>query len=109
MIDDQNEWLGCLGHRQVKTPNIDRLANRGRSFTDAHCPSPLCNPARNSIMTGLRSGSIGIYSLIPGIRDVPCHSKRRHPTADFHPKLLFYLYVWKGLSRREHQAIGSTA
>jgi arylsulfatase A-like enzyme len=71
MIDDQNDWLGCLGHRQVQTPNIDQLAKRGRLFADAHCPAPLCNPARNSIMTGLRPGSIGIYSLIPGIRDVP--------------------------------------
>jgi hypothetical protein len=44
-IDDQNDWLGCLGgHPQVRTPNLDRLAARGTLFTSAHCQAPLCNP-----------------------------------------------------------------
>ncbi|MCB9770401.1 MAG: sulfatase-like hydrolase/transferase, partial [Candidatus Omnitrophica bacterium] len=37
-IDDLNDWVGCLGgHPQVKTPNIDALAQRGMLFTNAHC------------------------------------------------------------------------
>ena len=44
-IDDLNDWVGCLnGHPQVKTPNIDALAQRGTLFTNAHCQSPICNP-----------------------------------------------------------------
>lgn len=70
-IDDQNDWLGCLkGHPQVKTPHIDRLAQRGTLFTNAHCQAPLCNPSRSSLLTGLRPSTTGIYGLQPGIRDV---------------------------------------
>jgi len=37
-IDDLNEWVGCLeGQPQIKTPNIDRLADRGILFTNARC------------------------------------------------------------------------
>ncbi|MFA6543432.1 MAG: sulfatase [Limisphaerales bacterium] len=70
-IDDQNDWIGCLGgHPQVKTPHIDRLAARGTLFTNAHCQAPLCNPSRSSLLTGLRPSSTGIHGLVPGIRDV---------------------------------------
>jgi choline-sulfatase len=44
--------LGVAGHPVVRTPNIDRLAARGRRFTAAHTPSPICVPARASIATG---------------------------------------------------------
>ena len=71
-IDDQNDWFGCLGgHPQAKTPNIDRLAQRGTLFTNAHCQSPLCNPCRTSLMTGMRPSTTGIYGLAPWFRDVP--------------------------------------
>ena len=41
IADDLNDWVGCLGgHRDVKTPNIDRLARRGLLFanTPSRCP-----------------------------------------------------------------------
>ena len=39
-VDDMNDWAGCLGgYPGVSTPNIDRLADRGTLFTNAHCPS----------------------------------------------------------------------
>jgi arylsulfatase A-like enzyme len=78
-IDDQNDWIGALGgHSQAKTPNIDRLAGRGTLFANAHCQSPLCNPSRSSLLTGLRPSSTGIYGLAPGIRDV--EQTRQHVT-----------------------------
>jgi arylsulfatase A-like enzyme len=78
-IDDQNDWIGCLGgHPQVKTPHIDRLAKRGTLFTNAHCQAPLCNPSRTSLLTGLRPSSTGIYGLAPGFRDVD--ATRTHVT-----------------------------
>jgi choline-sulfatase len=71
-IDDQNDWIGCLGgHPQALTPNIDKLAKRGTVFTNAHCQSPLCNPSRTSLMTGLRPGTTGVYGLAPWFRTVP--------------------------------------
>lgn len=70
-IDDLNDWVGFLGgHPQAKTPNMDRLADRGTVFTNAHCQSPLCNPSRASLLTGLRPSTTGIYNLAPGIRSV---------------------------------------
>jgi arylsulfatase A-like enzyme len=61
-VDDMNNWIGCLGEREdIKTPNIDKLAQRGVLFTNAQCPAPLCNPSRTAIMTGLRPDTTGIY------------------------------------------------
>lgn len=70
-IDDLNDWVAPLnGHPQVKTPNIDKLASRGVLFTNAHAQSPICNPSRTSVLTGLRPSTTGIYGLSPTIRDV---------------------------------------
>lgn len=67
-VDDLNDWIGCVGgHPQVQTPNIDRLARRGTLFTNAHCQSPVCNPSRASLMSGLYPESTGIYFLNPPV------------------------------------------
>jgi hypothetical protein len=71
-IDDLNDWVGPLGgHPQVRTPHMDRLAARGVTFTNAHCQSPLCNPSRTSLFTGLRPTTTGIYGLAPWFRSLP--------------------------------------
>ncbi len=56
-LNDRSAW---------PTPNLDRLANEGMTFTDAHSSSAVCTPSRYSIMTGrycwrttLKSGVIG--------------------------------------------------
>ncbi|OHX64813.1 sulfatase [Flammeovirga pacifica] len=65
-VDDLNTWLGCLGgYSNTKTPNIDRLAESGIVFSNAHCQAPLCGPSRASIMTGLRPSTTGIYGMTP--------------------------------------------
>lgn len=62
-IDDLNDWIGPLGgHPQTKTPNIDRLAARGMTFTNAHSPGMTCNASRTALMTGLRPATTGLYS-----------------------------------------------
>ena len=43
-----------------KTPNIERLAKRGMTFTRAYSASPLCSPTRASILTGLSPARTGI-------------------------------------------------
>ena len=71
-IDDQNDWIGCLGgHPLAKTPHIDRLAARGTVMANAHCQAPLCNPSRTSLMLGLRPSTTGVYGLAPWFRTVP--------------------------------------
>jgi choline-sulfatase len=78
-IDDLNDWVGPLGgHPQAKTPNLDRLAARGTTFTNTHCQSPLCNPSRTSLLTGLRPTTTGVYALAPWFRT--SEKFRDHPT-----------------------------
>lgn len=63
-VDDLNNMLGSLDG-PAKTPNFDRLAKMGVSFTDAHCQAPLCGPSRASLMTGLRPSTTGMYGMVP--------------------------------------------
>ncbi len=66
--DDLRCDLACYGNPEVKTPNLDRLAARGRLFTRAYCQQALCNPSRASFMTGLRPDHTGVYNLTDHFR-----------------------------------------
>lgn len=44
--------VGCYGATRVRTPHLDRLADEGRRFTDAHTVSAVCTPSRYSLLTG---------------------------------------------------------
>src|ERR1700734_2824148 len=53
MTDNQGAWtLGCYGNREIKTPNIDRMAAEGMLFTRAYCTHSLCSPSRATFLTG---------------------------------------------------------
>ncbi len=61
-VDDLNDWVGCMkGHPQSLTPSIDRLAQRGMLFTNAHCQAPISGPSRASVFTGLYPFNSGNY------------------------------------------------
>jgi arylsulfatase A-like enzyme len=75
-IDDLNDWVEPLsGHPNTKTPNMTRLAERGTTFLNAHCQSPLCNPSRTSLLSGLRPTTTGVYALQPWFRIMPEYSE----------------------------------
>src|SRR5687767_11810950 len=62
-VDDLNHWVGYLGrNKQTITPNIDKLAARGVRFTRSYCASPVCNPSRAALMSGMRSSTTGVYN-----------------------------------------------
>lgn len=60
-VDDWNDWVGCLGHGQAITPELDALAERGVLFTNAHCTVSVCNPSRVAVLTGLRPETTGVF------------------------------------------------
>jgi uncharacterized sulfatase len=53
LVDDMG-WgdLSCFGNREIKTPNIDRLASEGIRFERFYVNSPICSPSRVAISTG---------------------------------------------------------
>ena len=62
IADDLNDMpLHPAGKPHVPTPNFDRLAARGVSFTNAHCNAPICAPSRSSMMTGLYPQTSSLY------------------------------------------------
>lgn len=69
-VDDMADWAGYLGgHPDVRTPNIDRLANRGFVFTQAHVASPICGPSRAALWTGMRPERTQVYTNVGNYTD----------------------------------------
>jgi len=68
-VDDLRPELGCYGSAHVASPHIDRLAQNGILFTQAHCQSAVCNPSRASLLTGLRPDTIKVWDLQTNFRD----------------------------------------
>ncbi|MBA4062911.1 MAG: arylsulfatase [Isosphaera sp.] len=61
--------LGCYGAKDIKTPNLDRLANEGVRFTDFHASQPVCSASRASLLTGCYANRVGIHGALgPGAR-----------------------------------------
>ncbi|MGB2866073.1 MAG: sulfatase [Sedimentisphaerales bacterium] len=53
-VDDLRPQLGCYGHKQMISPNIDRLASDGVTFLRSYCQVPVCGASRASLLTGVR-------------------------------------------------------
>jgi choline-sulfatase len=49
------------GHPLTQTPNLSRLAKEGVVFENAYSNSPLCAPARATVMNGLLGSRTGVY------------------------------------------------
>ena len=62
--------LGSYGHPEIRTPNIDRLADEGLRFTHGYAAAPVCTPARVGLLTGRISSRVGVYDWIPPVSDV---------------------------------------
>jgi len=60
LVDDQrNDSLGCAGHPIIKTPNIDRLANKGARFENMFVNTAICMASRATIFTGVTQRTHG--------------------------------------------------
>ena len=62
MVDDLNDWVGVYGgHPQVKTPHIDKFAQKAMVFRNASCAGPVCGPSSSSMLSGFMPATTGVY------------------------------------------------
>lgn len=61
IMDDQHrfDYLGCAGADFIRTPNIDKLAERGIRFTQCTTNCPVCAPSRIGLATGVQPSRLG--------------------------------------------------
>lgn len=65
LTDDQGPWaMHCAGTQELCTPNLDRIANQGMRFDDFYCVSPVCSPARASLLTGTIPSAHGVHDWL---------------------------------------------
>jgi len=64
LIDDLG-WkdVGFMGSKYYETPNIDKLASQGMTFTSAYTGGPNCAPSRACLISGVYGPRTGIYTV----------------------------------------------
>jgi len=62
LFSDQHrhDAMGCAGNPVIQTPNLDKMASEGVRFSRTYCQSPICQPSRASVITGLYTHQHGI-------------------------------------------------
>ncbi len=56
--------VGCFGAKDIRTPNIDRLAREGTRFTSFYVSQPVCTASRASLMTGCYANRVGLAGAL---------------------------------------------
>ena len=64
LTDDQGPWALGKETPELITPNLDRMADEGIRFTNFFCASPVCSPARCSIVTGRIPSAHGVHDWL---------------------------------------------
>ena len=74
ILADQQRFdtLACYGNSLIQTPNLNALAERSFVFENAYVASPICAPARSTLLTGLWPHTSGVkvnnIPLPPGVK-----------------------------------------
>ena len=66
--------VGCFGAKDIRTPNIDRLATDGTRFTSFYVSQPVCTASRASLMTGCYANRIGLAGALNHTSKIGIHS-----------------------------------
>jgi arylsulfatase A-like enzyme len=94
--DDLRPELGCYGNTVIKSPNMDRLAQRGMVFSRAYCQQAVCSPSRSSVLTGMRPDTTKVW-------DLNTHFRKALPDVVTLPQLFKnHGYTTKGLGKIYH-------
>lgn len=64
MTDDQGPWARSDVTPELQMPQLTRLIQRGRDFNRAFCASPVCSPARASVLTGRMPSAHGVHDWL---------------------------------------------
>jgi arylsulfatase A-like enzyme len=65
LTDDQGYAdVGCFGARNLRTPNLDRMAAEGMKLTSFYVAQPVCTASRAAIMTGCYSNRVGLFGAL---------------------------------------------
>ena len=56
--------FGCFGSKAIATPNIDKLARKGKRFTSFYAPHPYCTPTRAALLTGCYAQRVGCPKVL---------------------------------------------
>lgn len=76
MVDDMGYGdVGVHGQEHIRMPNVDRMAREGIRYTNVYSGSPICAPARGTLMTGMHTGNTrvrGNMSRVEGHGAVEC-------------------------------------
>lgn len=95
LSDDQSYFAQHRECPEVLTPNLDKLAEHGSYFSQCFCASPVCSPARASILTGAMPSGHGIHDwLIDGSVDpekLPPSVRNRPPIRDNETQAIDFL------------------
>eukprot|EP00752_Nemacystus_decipiens_P015208 g13541.t1 len=67
-VEDMSPWIGPYGDTTVPTPHLDKLAAEGVTYDNAFATSPVCAPARSSLITGMYCTRIGTMQMRNGKR-----------------------------------------
>ena len=88
MSDDQGAWaMYCAGNPTIITPNLDRLAAEGVRCENMFCVSPVCSPARASVLTGTIPSVHGVHDWLRNGN----YDGAKHPEAPSGEKAIEYL------------------
>lgn len=66
--------IGCFGAKDIRTPNIDRLATEGTRFTSFYVSQPVCTASRASLMTGCYANRVGLAGALNHTSKVGIHA-----------------------------------
>ena len=81
LTDDQGYGdLGCYGHPEIKTPNLDRFAEQGVRFTQGYASCGVCSPSRSAILTGRTPYRNGVWRYCSDLVDTHVHLKASEVT-----------------------------
>jgi arylsulfatase len=105
IMTDQQRWdsLGCYGQQAITTPNLNSLAAGGALFECCYTPSPICTPARASLLTGKHILGHGVTRLYDVLPDDELLFTERLQRAGYHTALFGKLHVSSGIHELTHR------